>query len=73
MGRPLSLPNLIGQEYFDGSLDGKSIRGARFGRITLGSHRFDERTGHIGAEMPRALTFAAAALACAMDSRAGRS
>ncbi len=72
-GRPLSLPNLIGQEFFDGSLDGMSIRSVGFGRITLGSHPFDERIGYIDAEMPQVLPFAAAVLRGAMDSHAGRS
>ncbi len=60
--RPLSLPNLIGQECFDCFLDGRSIRGVGFSQIPLSNHQFDERTGHIDAKMLQALPFAPAVL-----------
>ena len=69
VGASLSLPNLIGQTYFDCSLDGKSIRSVGFGQITLGRHRFDERTGYIDAEMLQALRFAAAVLPGSLGGR----
>ncbi len=59
---PLLPLDLIGQERFECSRGGVSIRSLGFGQVVSGDQQVDDLMGHIDAEMLQALPFAPAAL-----------